>query len=92
MLGLSGPEKVSMLLKVQTHASWNLIKRCNIVNGCDVEALKSIRMQVVAHEHGKVIQAFLQIVHRVAGCLHNFWIIPNLRVQVFHACGLLLEE
>jgi len=49
-------KKVSMLFKkIQTHASWNLIKRSDIFNGCDVEALKSIRMEVLAHEGGEVI-------------------------------------
>jgi hypothetical protein len=63
--------------KVQAHRSWNLVKRRDVFNGGDVEALESIRMEVLAHESGEVIQAVFQVVHGVAAGGKNFWIIPN---------------
>ena len=53
--------------KIQTQASWNLVKRGDVLNGSDVEALKSIRMEVLAHESGKVKEAVFQVVHGVPG-------------------------
>jgi hypothetical protein len=56
IIRLCGPEKVSNLSKrIQAHASWNLVKRCNIFDVSDVEALESIRMEILAHEIGEVI-------------------------------------
>lgn len=81
---LYGQKKASMLFKkVQAHRSWNLVKRRDVFNGSDVEALESIRMEVLAHESGEVIQAVFQVVHGVAAGGKNFWIIPNWRVQLF---------
>ena len=59
------------------------IKRSDVFNGSDVEALKSIRMEVVAHESGKVEEALLQLRHWIAGGVYHFYIIPNLGVELF---------
>jgi len=41
--------------KVQAHASWNLVERSDVFDPSDVEALESIRMEVLAHESGEVV-------------------------------------
>jgi hypothetical protein len=55
IIRLCGPEKVSLSKRIQAHVSWNLVKRCNIFDVSDVEALESIRMEILAHEIGEVI-------------------------------------
>jgi hypothetical protein len=73
-----------MLFKeIQADASWNLVKRSDVIDGGDVEAAESIRMKVLAHENGELVKAVFQNVHGISSSCEDIGIIPNLRVKLF---------
>lgn len=50
-------------------------------------------MEVLAHESGEVVEAFFQDVHGVPSDLHDFLIVPNLRVELLLLpSGMWLKE
>lgn len=69
------------LIQIETNVRWNLVEVLNVQNVLGTEGFEPVWRQAAADERGQVVEALLEVVHGIVGCLEDLFIIPDICVQ-----------
>lgn len=54
---------ITMFESVEANASWDLVKRHDVLDCSNVEVFQSVRSEILAHESAKLHQAVFQHIY-----------------------------